>query len=70
MTIAELAECRKPFLMASDIAPILDCDPQGLRVQARENPAALGFPVTVIGKRVRIPTKAFKDYVRQELGMI
>ncbi len=53
---------KKFFLSAAEAARALACDPQTLRSQAKSDPAALGFPVTVVGHRVRIPRAPFLDY--------
>lgn len=47
------------YMDASEAAIIIGCDPQELRSQAQSNPQLLGFPVCVIGKRVKIPRKSF-----------
>ena len=41
----------------------LEYNPQAIRIMARENPAALGFPVVVIGTRTKIPRVPFLRYV-------
>lgn len=43
----------------ADIAPILKADPLYLRETARQAPEALGFPVCVVGRRVKIPRVPF-----------
>lgn len=47
------------YMDATEAARIIGCDPQELRSQAQSNPLHLGFPVCVIGKRVKIPRKSF-----------
>lgn len=47
------------FLNAAQVAAIVSCDPQTLRSQAKTDPMALGFPVTVVGRRVRFPSRQF-----------
>lgn len=59
MTIESVRLLKCDFLTAKDIASILQCDPQSIRTQARRNPKALGFPVIVTGRRIRIPRKPF-----------
>lgn len=51
------------FLSIADVALVLQSDAQCLRSQARSNPELLGFPVTIIGRRVRIPRIPFLAYV-------
>lgn len=59
MTIAEIRKSAKDFLTPAEVAPALGCDPQTLRVWARKKPEWLGFPVSVIGSRVKIPREGF-----------
>ncbi len=44
-------------------AQVLECDPQLLRIAARDAPHLLGFPVTVIGSRVKIPRLSFLQHM-------
>ena len=46
--------------MASEV---IGCDPQYIRLSARRDPEALGFPVTVTGSRTHIPRASFLRYV-------
>lgn len=59
MTIDEIRKSGKPILTPSDIAPILGCHPYSINVQAKADPSKLGFPVSLIGTRVKIPRAAF-----------
>ena len=59
MTLAEIRQSDAALLSASDVAEVLESDPQDIRQQAKEDPAKLGFPVVVIGSRVKIPRRAF-----------
>lgn len=63
MTIEEIKTVDKAMLRPTDIAPIIGCDPQWVRDTARENPAALGFPVLVVGTRVKIPRVPFLKFL-------
>ena len=63
MTLAEMKVSDKTMLLASDVAPVLGCDPHSIRIQAREYPEQLGFPVVVIGNRTLIPRKPFLAYL-------
>ena len=65
MTMEQMRKSDAVFLCAADIAPILGCDPQSLRVQARDHPAALGFPVCVVGSRCRFPRVSFLKFVEE-----
>ena len=59
MTLAEIRQSDAAMLTASDVAEVLESDPQDIRQQAKEDPSKLGFPVVVIGSRVKIPRRAF-----------
>lgn len=50
---------RAVFLTAAEVGRAAGISPDHIRVQARNNPAALGFPVTVVGSRVYIPRVPF-----------
>lgn len=62
MTIEDIKNMSKEMLTPGDIAPILECDPNVIRFQAKQNVRALGFSCTKIGTRVKIPRKAFLDW--------
>ena len=64
MSIAELETMTKETISCSTAAEVIGCNPQLLRIQARECPQALGFPVVVVRKRVKIPRLAFIAYMR------
>lgn len=59
MTIAEIKQSPSMWLTAAQIAEVLESDPADIRLQAKEDPSKLGFPVVVIGSRVKIPRRAF-----------
>lgn len=65
MTIDPTHTPATPYLTAAEVAAILHCDPQLLRRQARQDAHSLGFPVLVIGRRVRIPRAAFIRYIEE-----
>ena len=47
-------------------ATALGCDPQKIRVQAKNRPELLGFPVTCIGRWIKIPRVPFLRYLTGE----
>lgn len=47
------------ILTPAQVASVLGTDQQRIRVLARERPEMLGFPVIVIGNRVKIPKRPF-----------
>lgn len=63
MNINDLRCSDKLFLVPTDIAPILGCDPHKIRVTAKSRPELLGFPVSVIGTRVKIPRVPFLRFI-------
>ena len=63
MTLSEIKQTDKLMLTPADVAPVLGCDPNGIRVTARTRPELLGFPVSVVGTRVKIPRIAFIKFI-------
>jgi hypothetical protein len=63
MTLDELREYPKEYLTPAQVAPVLGCDPQDIRVTARLYPERLGFNVAVIGARVKIPRRGFLQWL-------
>lgn len=59
MTIEDVKADTREYLTPAQVAPILGCDPQDIRVAAHQCPERLGFNVAVIGSRVKIPRRAF-----------
>lgn len=66
MTIEEIKASDKPTLTPAEIAEVLKCDPQDLRIQARTAPERLGFPVIVIKTRLKIPRIPFLRYMGEQ----
>lgn len=62
MTIEDIKNMNKEILTPNDIAPLLRCDPNIIRDQAKEDIKQLGFPASKIGTRVKIPKQAFIDW--------
>lgn len=60
--LEKLSGMNKPFLTADDVAGLIDAGAQNIRSQAQGDPSKLGFPVTVIGTRVRIPRLGFINW--------
>ncbi len=63
MTLSEIQASDLDFLIPSDVAPVLGCNPNAINCQAREDPAKLGFPVCLMGSRVRIPRRGFLHWI-------
>lgn len=63
MTLDEIRNSTKEVLTPAEVAPVLGCDPQEIRVQAKQQPERLGFNVAVIGSRVKVPRRAFLNWL-------
>ena len=64
MTLEELEAFPRDWLTCSQVAPVLNANPQSIHDQAVADPLALGFPVVVIKSRVKIPKRAFIRLMR------
>nr|DAQ52686.1 MAG TPA: excisionase [Caudoviricetes sp.] len=63
MTVSEIQAANKPYLTPVEVAEVLECDPQAIRLAARDNPGQLGFPVVRVGKRTKIPRIPFLRFL-------
>ena len=63
MSLDDLKRIDREYLTPAQVAEVLGCDPQGIRVWARQRPEQLGFPVCIIGTRVRIPKRPFIQFM-------
>lgn len=61
MTLEEIRKSDKVFLLPKDIAPVIGSNEQTIRVAARMG--LLGFPVTFVGNRTKIPRIPFLEYI-------
>ena len=59
MTLTEIMELDREYLLPREVAEIMGCDAQDVRVAARQRPDLLGFPVCIVGSRVKVPKRAF-----------
>ena len=46
-------------LTCAQVAEVIGANPDTVRWQARNDPSKLGFPVIVVGNRVKIPKRPF-----------
>jgi len=67
MTLEQIEQIDRPYLLPEEVGKVLHLAPQGIRVQARERPELLGFPVTVCGTRTLIPKAGFLRFMRGAL---
>ena len=63
MTLQEGKNMDKEVITPAIAAKVINCDPHYIRVAAHNRPELLGFPVTLIGSRVKIPRLAFIRYM-------
>ena len=63
MTLDDLKAINREWLTPAQVAPVLGADPHYIRIQARQRPDLLGFPVVVVGTRTKIPRKPFLRYM-------
>ena len=59
MTLSEIRASTKTVLTPNDVCELLSCRRYDINLQAHNDPSKLGFPVVVIGSRVKIPREAF-----------
>ena len=59
MTYQEIIMSTKDVLTPADIAPVLGCDPQKIRIQAKQIPESIPFRFIFIGNRMKIPRLGF-----------
>ena len=64
MTLEEIRASDKTFLTPADVAGVLAADAQSIRLQARKDPAALGFPTIVLGNRCLFPREGFVRFCK------
>lgn len=66
MTLQEIKSMSSETITPAVAARVLGCDPQWIRIVAREHPQRLGFPVVVLGSRVKIPRVGFIRFMEGE----
>lgn len=64
MTLDDIRAMDKPCITPAEAGQVLGINPQSIRIMARANPAALGFPVICsLPHRVQIPRLAFLRFM-------
>ena len=63
-TLQEIERLPTEMLIPADVAGYLGCDPHSINVVAKQAPGLLGFPIIVMGSRVRIPKEGFVRFCR------
>lgn len=66
MTLEELEALPVSVLSCAQIAPILQANAYTIHETAMQRPYLLGFPVNIMGRRVRIPKQPFLEFIRGE----
>ena len=64
MTVEQIEQVESNFLSVAQVADFMGAGEHFIRLQARENPDSLGFPVSVCGTRVKIPKAGFLYWYR------
>lgn len=59
MTLDELKAMDKDVITPAIAAQFLGCNPYNISITARDCPERLGFPVSRVGSRTKIPRLAF-----------
>lgn len=63
-TLEELAALPVDVLSCAQVAPILKANAYTIHETAIQRPDLLGFPVVVLGRRVKIPKESFVRFMR------
>lgn len=66
MTLSDIERITSDWLTPAQVASYMNSDPQTIRTAAHQRPDLLGFPVTIMGSRVKIPKMPFIKYCKGE----
>ena len=67
LTLKDIKQMDKDIITPAEAAQVVGCDPQWIRLAAREKPEQLGFPVIIVRSRIKIPRMAFIKYMEGDL---
>lgn len=67
VVIQSLIDSNEEFVSLADVGKIFNADPNTIRRQAVTEPRLIGFPVSVIGNRTRIPRIPFLRFLGREV---
>ena len=67
LTLQDIKQMDKDVITPAEAAQVVGCDPQLIRLEARERPENLGFPVIIVRSRIKIPRIAFIKYMEGDL---
>lgn len=62
-TLQDLISYPKDFFTPHQVGDVLGCDPQALRIIARQRPELMQFPFQIVGNRVKFPKRPFLRYM-------
>ena len=62
-TLQDLINCQKDFFTPQQVGDVLGCDPQNLRIMARQRPELMRFEFQIVGNRVKFPKRPFLRYM-------
>lgn len=62
-TLEELCASEKVFFAPGDVCGVLGCNPQTIRVTARQRPDLIGYEFTFVGNRMKIPKIPFLRFM-------
>lgn len=65
-TLNDIRGMEKDWLTPAEVAPVLGCTGYAINQQAFSNASLLGFPVIIIGKRVKVPRIGFIKFMEGE----
>lgn len=63
MTIDDIRSSETVTITPEQASGFLGCNPQSIRVAARQKPELLGFPVIVMGTETKIPRVPFLRFL-------
>lgn len=66
MKLHDIEKIDSEWLTPAQVAKYIKCDPNTIRAAARTRPELLGFPITIMGSRIKIPKQAFIKYCMGE----
>jgi hypothetical protein len=66
MRLEELEEMEEEYIRPETAAKVIGCNPNKIRVEARDNPKNLQFPVVRMGRDTYIPRRAFIRFTKGE----
>lgn len=62
-TLQDLISYPKDFFTPQQVGDVLGCDPQNLRIMARQRPELMRFEFQIVGNRVKFPKRPFLRYM-------